>query len=855
MNRLVKSSFASVSLLAMMASAAPAFAQDQASSVDQADDENDRNVIVVTAQFREQKLQDVPLAITAINADLLESRSQTNVSDIAGQAPNVTLAAQGQQNGNGLIAFIRGVGQTDFNFALEPGVGIYVDDVYIPTLTGSLLDLMDLERVEILRGPQGTLAGRNSIGGAIKLFSSRPTGEGRGSFQMSYGSYNKIEARGFADFTVVPDKLFARIAGVAKSQDGYVKRLDYGISHPGSVVPVGGQNLNPEVGTLGGQEYVGGKISLRWTPTETVEVNLSGDYTRDRSQAGASVLLYANRVGANANGQPWLPGTDGSRIDYNCAFVPAGVNSCDTLTGYDGRFVSYGTFTDLTPATTQAPYKPVVFDPHQHLDNYGVHATIDIDLSDSLQLQSISAWRKYTSDWSQDVDNSPLANQQLRQILKNEQWSEELRLNGALMDDMVEFTVGGIYFKRDGTLQARVDLNYAGIDFIHGPDPTPASSKALFGNVIIHATDAFNITAGIRNTWDKKSYVFFRRNPDGTVPAAPCEFFLNLTPPGTPGPTAIGNSPNCLLFSLNNVPASAKDNRFDWRIAADYRFSPEFMFYAQVATGYRSGGINPRPFNIGQINAFKPETLISYEAGFKADLLDNRVRLNASAFYNDYKDIILTLSACPTAPCLQPNNVGAAKVKGFELETLIEPVDNFTIDGALSYLDFQYKTITGPTAVTLDMVTPYTPKWKWSFGLQYDIQDVFDGVLSARFDGSYQSSVFTEAVNYDSIAVSTAFTPPTPVTTNPVVPGVAALGGGGPLSTVYATNKIDAYFLGNGRLTWKSPDDDWSISAEVKNIFNKYYFTSLYEQFASPGSISGAPGMPRTWALTVKRNF
>ena len=144
MNNLVKSSFAGVSLLAMLASAAPAFAQNQMSSDDQPEGENDKNVIVVTAQFREQKLQDVPLAITAINADLLESRSQTNVSDIAGQAPNVTLAAQGQQNGSGLIAFIRGVGQTDFNFALEPGVGIYVDDVYIPTLTGSLLDLMDL---------------------------------------------------------------------------------------------------------------------------------------------------------------------------------------------------------------------------------------------------------------------------------------------------------------------------------------------------------------------------------------------------------------------------------------------------------------------------------------------------------------------------------------------------------------------------------------------------------------------------------------------------------------------------------------------------------------------------------------
>jgi iron complex outermembrane receptor protein len=126
--------------------------------------------VIVTAQFREQNLQETPLAITAITGDMLEARSQTSIYEVAAQAPNVVLAPQAQANGSGLVAFIRGVGQIDFNFALEPGVGLYVDDVYYSTLTGSLLDLLDLDRVEVLRGPQGTLAGRNSIGGAIKLF-------------------------------------------------------------------------------------------------------------------------------------------------------------------------------------------------------------------------------------------------------------------------------------------------------------------------------------------------------------------------------------------------------------------------------------------------------------------------------------------------------------------------------------------------------------------------------------------------------------------------------------------------------------------------------------------------------------
>ena len=371
--------------------------------------------------------------------------------------------------------------------------------------------------------------------------------------------------------------------------------------------------------------------------------------------------------------------------------------------------------------------------------------SIDIDLSDDLQLKSITAWRHYKSDWSQDVDNSPIANQMLRQTLINDQWSQELRLNGKVADGALEFTLGGFYFKRDGTLTARVVLNYAGLDFIHGPDPTPASNKALFATGIWHVTDAFNITAGVRQSWDDKDYLFQRHNPDGSLPGA-C-----AAPP--PAATFSTGVPNCLISGLNGSPASFSSKRFDWRIAADYRFSPEFMVYGQVATGYRAGGVNPRPFfgpangALNQIKSFKPETLTSFEGGFKADLLDRKVRLNVSGFYNDYKDIILTLSACPISPCLQPNNVGAAHVKGFEVETLIRPTPAFSLDGALSYIDFKYTALTGATAVRLDMVTPYTPKWKWSFGAQYDFENVLGGTLSARFDGSYQSHIYTEAVN------------------------------------------------------------------------------------------------------------
>jgi len=204
------------------ASATATFAAEEVQTLDE---------IVVTAQFRQQNLQDTPLAITAVTAELMEARSQTNISEITNQAPSVTLKQQSAMFGPAIAAYIRGVGAADFNPALEPGVGIYVDDVYIATLTGSLLDLLDLDRVEILRGPQGTLAGRNSIGGSVKLFSQKPSADTSGSFQATYGSRNRVDLRGTANFALT-DNLFMRISGVDKKQEGYVERRDYGCAFP-----------------------------------------------------------------------------------------------------------------------------------------------------------------------------------------------------------------------------------------------------------------------------------------------------------------------------------------------------------------------------------------------------------------------------------------------------------------------------------------------------------------------------------------------------------------------------------------------------------------------------------------------
>jgi iron complex outermembrane receptor protein len=828
------------SLAIMACMSAPAFAQDASE-----EDDNRNNTIVVTAEFREARLQDTPIAITAVNAEMLEARGQTNISQIAAQAPNVSLRPQGQGGGTGLIAFIRGVGQVDFNYALDPGVGVYIDDVFIPTLSSSLLELMDLDRIEVLRGPQGTLAGKNSIGGSIKLFSQRPDGSGEGMLRVEYGSYDLVSVRGMADLAVT-DNLAVRISGMSRSRDGYVANLDYGLTHPNSnVLPTNARGRgNPDYFTLGGESVTAGRIALRWEATDQLEINLSGDYTRQNNDAGPNVLIAAgNPVGPGVSSElfdptssnpsvslsntfgtvPWLVGKDGQAVLLNCAFVPAGQYSCDTganLQGYDPRYVSYGSFLDAMQPNPQAPFKPYFALPISTFEGYGIHGNLTYDVSDAMQLVYIGSYRAYTSKFGQDQDATPIPVAQLDNELNHHAWSSELRLNFEVADGLLEGTVGGYYLDQSGTYTARVDLNYVNptIDFIHGPDSTPSTTKAAFGTLTLHPTDALSLTGGLRYTKDRKVYTYFRSNPDGTLPNGFNCFVAN----------GVFSEPNCILAGLFDIPGEFRGDRFDWRVVADYRFSEQFLAYASIATGFKGGGVNPRPFVADQADPFNPETLTTYEVGFKSDFWDRRVRLNGSAFLNKYSNIILGQVICPESslpsPCLKPVNIGSADVKGLELELGLFPVDGLSIDGSIAVLDFEYTSpvdgagnLVGST-VNGNNITPYTPEVTYSFGIQYDY-DLGSGTLSGRFDGSYQSEVFTNAENT-------------------------------------SWGRIDGRFVGNARLSYTTSDEDWRVSLEVQNVFDKYYFLTKSDATAnSLGIVSGAPAMPRTWSLAVERRF
>jgi iron complex outermembrane receptor protein len=756
-----------------------------------ATDNNVLQEVVVTAQFRQQNLQQTPIAITAVNAAMLEARNQTDITQVAAQAPNVTLTQNGAAFGSSMVAFIRGVGQTDFNLALEPGVGIYVDDVYYATLTGSVLDLLDIERVEVLRGPQGTLAGKNSIGGSVKLFSKQPKGDGSGYFELTGGSYNRIDARGAADLAL-SDNLFLRASFASKHRDGYVTVLDYGCVYPKSNVAQRNVGNGCATGEEGGQAFNAGRVALRWQASDNVEFNFTGDATNDQSPVQANTLLKLGG-GANLGYLTYIKGKDGTNVTFG-SLAPTLIPS--------NPFNSYASYTVAAGSVIFGPdpYSPVTVPAINHFTSWGTSADVKWTINDNTTVTAISSYRDYSNQFAENTDASPIGVQVLLQKNFHHQFTAEARLNSKIA--ALDYTVGAFYLSQDGGLNARVGLPWVGFDFIHGPDATPAKTKAVFGNASWHLTDAVTVDGGLRYSDEKKDYVYLRHNSDNT--------------------DVVANGYNALVAGLNGSEAHFAGTRTDYRLALNYQFSPDMMVYAQTATGYKGGGVNPRPFVPAQTLPFKPETLTGYEAGFKSNLFDRTVRFNVAAFYNNYNDIQLTLSSClgKPGPCALPSNVGSAHVKGLEMEFEAHPFGNLEIDGSASVMSFEYTTIKdATTSVTIGMITPYTPKRKASFGVQYEIPFMSGGTLTPRLDVAYQSEYFTNAINDPKY------------------------------------NQIDARTTANARVTWKDKENVWSAALAINNLTDKLYYTTLFDNHLSVGYVSGQPAMPRNFALTLKRNF
>lgn len=757
--------------------------------------------VIVTAQFRSQDVQATPLAITAVTAEMLEARSQQDVGDVANRAPNVTLttAAVGLGGAQSTSVTIRGIGQNDFNLAVEPGVGMYIDDVYYGAIYGSLLDLIDLERVEILRGPQGTLSGKNSEGGAIKLFSKQPSSQQDGYAEVKFGSFNQRMLRAGMNFEVVPDHLLLRVTGLADRQDGYVTRYDYQCrtGQPADQlnnVPslVAGGPAGCKLGSEGGKDLLGLRVALRFVPNDIFDDTLTYDDTRDRSEPVATVLTH----------QGTWHGPGFSLIG------PPGPNLTANFTTPPGSFDSYSSYCGLvaTPSAYCAS-------PTSSLNSWGLSNVLNVAFSPTLSLKLISAMRDLETKSAKDNDASPIPRAMNGINVDYKQYTQEIRLSGSSWEKL-NWTVGGFWFKANALQGGRINLDGAvdGVipfavttDFLFN-DPVHIESKSGFAHAEFLATDRLAFTAGVRYTDDFKKYDFVR----------------SVAPGYTPGP--IDSS----ILATNGSTGTFEGARWDYRATASYEVSSDMHLYAQFATGFKGGGVNPRPYYVLQIKPFDPESVDAFEVGFKSRFLENSLQLNAAAFYNKYSDIQLTLNQCPTlippgAPpnCYLPANVGSATIKGAEVEA--EWIrGGLRLDASASYLNFQYDSVEPATLVRLTDKPPYTPEYKFSAGLQYAFLIGAAGSIIPRVDYLYQDATYTAALNFPN-------------------------------------GRIPSYGLTNARVTYHFPDDKWQLSLAVLNVFDKYYPLNIADntppQATRDESIVIQPGGPREFFVGLKRKF
>jgi iron complex outermembrane receptor protein len=778
--------------------------------------------VVVTAQFRVEKLQETPLAITAISGDALAARNIVSLQDVTQAAPNVQLFENNAAYGKTMAAFIRGIGQGDFNFAsAEPGVGIYIDDVYFASTFGSMFELLDIDRTEVLRGPQGTLFGKNSIGGAIRVISKKPTGDGTGFGEVTLGDFRRREVRAGFDVPVIKDVMFLRVTGMSKSREGYVSRLDFACAHPDQAGTLPQQQIGQgagscKIGSEGGVDVKGARAQLRWLLTEQLENTLSADWYEDDSEAAAEVMLVADPTLAPA------------LAAYNTkTLIPKyGIP-------YDGRFVTAGTYN--TYSTFYDAEIGTAFPAVNTVHSWGVSDVLDWQINDWVKVKSVAAYREYWGDFSDDQDNSPMGVAWAYNLLNHQQFTEELQFTGKALDNRLNWAAGAFYFDGHSLNRGHVNLSFLAGFFPPGPpffgqpvfnfnddDPAHTKDKAGFAQGTFGITDQLHVTAGVRYTKEDKTYTFNHFNP-----------LLAIKNP---------------VLDLRNVVGATSYSHVDYKGGVDYQLRPDMFTYASVTTGFRGGGFNPRPFNNFQVLPFGPEKLTEYEIGLKSEWLEHHLRANLAAYYGNYKDRQINSQTVDQtgAPLTAPQNVGGADIKGFELE-LEGNIQYLTVSAAVGLTDFKYKNL-GTAEGCQDFtaaqiaanpkicisgnpgysdISPGMSKWSANLGVQYAIPLGAAGSVTPRLDTSYHTRRNNNF--YNNYAGPTGNGP------QAYTPGMTMM---------------------NGRITWQDEARLWSVAAFVTNLTNKYYYQSYLDLRAfGEGQMSAQPGEPREWGVTVGRKF
>lgn len=772
--------------------------------------------IVVTAEFREQNLQETPLAISAFSGELLEARGATDTNDIDMFVPNAVIQPLGAGWGSTVAAFVRGIGLNDNILSYEPGVPIYVDDVYLGRNQGAIMDLLDLERVEVLRGPQGTLFGKNAIGGTVRFISSKPTGEG-GNVSVTVGERNRLNVRGMFDTAIVPDKLLLRIAGSSKTQDGYFDILDYECVNGRGSLGNGGAGNSPifpglsfdlgsatnvagncVVDELGNENVQSGRGTLLWKAGDNVEVTFNADVTRQRQKGPSDKYVRFYRPGTPEAGLPeaW----------NGLVGVPLfGV-------AWDDRFMTGSPFTNYNRYVD--PISGRTFPNVNNLDASGMALTIEWSLGDDLTLKSITAQREFDNEFGRTSSGSAIPLDLTYDVTEHDQFTQELQLTGST--DRLDWAAGVFYYTADDSNYQSGSL-YPGLLYQQDSfDSQDADNWAVFVHGVFALTDRLSLTAGVRYTDDKKVALISRHNFDGTD-RLPVPGFTTQTSPGT-----------VIVDETKTSPT----------LGIDYQMNDNVMLFALYSTGFRGGGFSPRPSNGLQLAPFLSEELENYEVGVKSEMFDDTFRVNANLFFSTYTDQQVFLGTLDPSGALwfRQTNSGESEYWGVELETMLRPSQRFSLDSAIGYIHHE---LTDPgvanTCITFENGDPCystrTPEWTFALGGAYEFQLSEGGTVTARLDGRYQSKVYFLPYGSD-------LDPVRHIASNPIE-GVQ-----------------EGYTTYNGRVTWLPARGEWELAAYGLNLTDEVYFNGKLPLIGlGLGREQGNVAPPREYGVTITRHF
>ncbi len=666
--------------------------------------------IIVTARKREESLMDTPIAITAFQDEELRAANISSIDQIANAAPGLIFDDTTSISGspNSASVFIRGIGQADFTLTSESGVGIYIDDAYLPHSMGNVVDAIGIERVEVLRGPQGTLFGRNTIGGAVRVVSKKPHDELEGDVEVTLGQYDRIELKGRVNVPLT-DNFFTSFSAFSQDWDGFVDRP------------------NQSSGASGDRDRSTFVAQARWLPTDDITTDLMLTYQRDRSNPSPNILVFQENDGSL---RPTFVLADSGQLPQ--------VHPCCL-------------------DTSDEQYK-------NDLDAASAQFTLDWDLTDNLNLRSITYYRDLETNFARDSDHSPLEYTAIVSFIDLKSWSQEIQLSGTALSNRLSWIFGGYYFEEDGFRDNFVPLGFATL-FAGGL--TETTSAAAFGQGTYDMTERLHLTFGARYSDEEKIFT-----------VTPEYQFIN---------TFFGNPVNIRLVPLGDYVSASDGVDLYGNIAFDV--NDDLMVYASYSEGFKGGGFTERiPPGVTEFPKHGPEFATVYEVGVKYTGMQGRLTATAAVFHTDYSAIQINVTEGPASVT---RNAGEANINGFEFDLIVRPIDNFRIAGSISYIDSEYTELS-PEAmlagVTLDHKLPHTPKWQTSLTIDYGIP-VWNGMLTPRVDMSYSDDMENDGLN-----------------------------------SIYTHR--DAYTLWNATLTYATDDGNWEVAAFMKNVSDDQYYTS-----------------------------